>query len=266
MMARILFNPDLQEVFEEAKKRNVLRNFVDSVTVKGEENLDKLYGRQFVDFSNHESHGDYFALGYELMNRGFGCPMITAGKNLDVWPINQILPFDKWGKVVWIDRRLIKYGSKEKRVEHAHYLENRVKESLALGNNFADFVWGGRNYNNEMKEVKTGIIKHVLKAVKELDGKEVYGIVSVFHYDRRIEELAMPLIRFTNDNGKMLRPLYYLADILSFVKEPFLRHHPNLTINFGEPFLLNEYSKNSRGLGSLKKLIEEQITELYNFD
>ena len=261
----VLFNPNLREMFEEVRKREIISRFSSSINVYGEENLEKLRGKQFVAFSNHESHGDYFGYGYWLMDKGFECPLFTAGRNLNVWPIRWLLPFDKWEVVIWIDRKKIKHGSREEKEEEVRYLKNQVSRGLRQGKNIVDFVEGGRNYEGELKEAKHGVMRYILSEMNQegMKGREIYGINSALDYDRRIEELAMPLIKKTSDNGKILRPLYYMADIGSFVAEFFKKKHPNLRIKFGEPFLLNEYSQMLNGIWMLKERVEKEIRELY---
>jgi 1-acyl-sn-glycerol-3-phosphate acyltransferase len=263
-MGKILGNSNLEEVFLAIKESGEINRFCKNVVQIDQDNLERLRGKQFVIFSNHLSHADYFLHGYNLMNQGFSCPVFTAGKNLDVWPINWAFPFDKWGKVIWIDRQKIKSGTREDKRKILRYLDEQVSEVLERGENLVDFVEGGRSYTQEFLGVRPGIVSRVAEASREIS-RPIYGIPVAVSYDRRIEEQAMPAIKLFKDK-KIFRPGYYVADISSFLVEYYLRKdHPTATVKFGQPFVIQDYAiQGIKGTSQLIAHLDREIRKIYS--
>ena len=256
--------PDAQRSYEIVRDRKLLKPFVKGIETSGLENLlgaEGIQGKQVVFFPNHLSHFDSIGIGYTLLEHGIPLPIFLAGKNLDIWPFKPF--FDKWG-VIYVDRALIdSKGRMQKKKDHVREFRGAVQRAILNGSSLLDFLEGGRSYSgNIMEERKKGAIEYILQALKmeEMNSREVYGVnIAVAYYPKRIEEPFMRLLAWGRRKSKLA---YYAADALAFATQPF-RPKLRMHINFGPPYLLNDFARASNGAIELRDRVSEDVIRLY---
>jgi glycerol-3-phosphate O-acyltransferase len=225
--------------------------FKKKIILQGIENLEK--DNQYVYLPNHTSHFDD-VLVPALLKKGYPCPVPVAGKNLDVWPINAMVPLAKWAPLL-VDRRVFENGTRKARVEHKDKLEESVKKILIDGSSLLLFIEGGRrNPRDMMRETTTGLLGCILNTMQDekMNSREIYGVNTAIHYDKIIEASFLPAMRgMVNASKKLKLPAfgtlaYYSLDLAAYLSRYLLTslgNNPgNMYIRFGKPYPLSEFA------------------------
>lgn len=267
--------PDFQKLREYTRKLMTSgrpRKLKRKIILQGMENLSP--DKQYVYFPNHTSHFDD-VLVYAFLENNLPMPVTIAGRNLDVWPINKIVPISKWG-VLFVDRKLAESGSREDKVRYSRELEERVKDSIVAGRSIMVFIDGSRRHPDEMmniQQVKTGFLGYILSALKDerMVGREVHGVSAAVHYDKIIERDFFPAMRTAVELGKKLKMekigkfAYYSIDLSAYFSRYLsscLGSNPgNMYVRLGEPFPLSQFAQVNNSRGPPKKALAERITK-----
>jgi len=244
---------------ERVRQNRFCERFADEIVVSGLENLagikeSKKVGKErkrILYASNHKSHIDYVLLTYIIATNNMLIPRIAAGQNLLIWPLDKIFKFRKFGAFS-VDRANSSY----------QYLKEfylYVRKIIANGENILFFPEGGRSYDGQLKEPKSGLVGAVLDAVKT-EGIKVDVVPIYVDYDRTAESEIFPLLEKAKNYTLIGKPLYYLLDGYAIGKRYFSAgRNGNAYIRFGCPVDINKLGRNRKEIADE---IMEQIKAL----
>jgi len=264
------------------EQRRGHKMFFKKFEVTGEENLNKSPNdRQRLYISNHQSHADYLLAWLQFHRQQAQMPMIAAGTNLDLKPLQWMgIDFGKLG-AFWIDRN----GIKGKERGATRQIKSKIPRLIKDGHDILIFPEGGRSYDGSIfTDYKTGALKRVLKTGRDLD-----IVYIAFNYNSRIEHGYFRLLKATKklrvdpkeireESSAFLRAakklrnavnngLYLGLDTIAFASRYLSMTSGNAYMNVGKPQALETITKTANDLDGEILAVEnhskEEIKRLY---
>lgn len=249
------YNPEYAKKLIKRKEKSIRRYFSKGESIEGIENLRQTRDKQTIYVSNHKSPLDGLFQGKLIFeNRepdDFAHIIVATDLNLVLF---RMFGYDLSKlNFCWIDRK--------RRSEENYYKEwsKQVENALRKKESFLVYPEGTRGQDSDVAigKLKNGFLREVIDS-----GEDPLITPMAIDYDHVYDE---PFYFIQNWGKRNFMPLYYAGFILPVLIHPFSkRRNGAVYINAGEPKRLSEIIGNERNrLGSLKKFLEEQITEEY---
>lgn len=213
-------------LFFERMMTLAMKTIFSGLELRNEEVLNQLPKNSMVIYvTSHRSHLDYLALPLALHRVGQSIPLVTAGQNLDFFPVGGLL---KRGIAFFIKRKFDE--SDPFWIAFKKYLE----EAFIKRTNLCFFL-NGRSRNGRTTVPKAGLLKMVMEAQANVNiNFPVYYIPVQITYDRLPEITGLAAMR--NGEKKKKETAFGLLKSLQKIS----LHNGITTISLGKPFQVQD--------------------------
>lgn len=197
------------------------------VEVNGVETVKQLaQSHEIVYTPCHRSHIDYLLLSYVLYHNGLTPPHIAAGKNLNLPLIGPLLR--RAG--AFFMRRTFQGDALYKEIfdEYLHQMFTR-------GFSVEYFIEGSRSRTGRTLSPKTGMLRMTVRSFLKDSSKPIAFLPVYFGYERVLESST-----YTAELSGRDKKSESVFDVFKIFSS-FRRDFGQVTVNFGEPILLQEF-------------------------
>lgn len=199
----------------------------DGVSVHHLDSLKQIApGHEIVYVPCHRSHMDYLLLSYLLYQHGIVPPHIAAGVNLNLPVIGPLL---RRGGAFFLRR------SFRSNALYAAVFSEYVAQLVGEGFSLEYFIEGGRSRTGRLMAPKGGMIAMTLRAFLRAPRRPVVFQPVYIGYEKLIE--GKSYLDELTGQPKQKETVWAL---LRGVAEVLREHYGKVTVNFGEPILLDE--------------------------
>ncbi len=199
----------------------------DGVTIHHLDRLKQIApGHEIVYVPCHRSHMDYLLLSYLLYQHGIVPPHIAAGDNLNLPIIGSVL---RRGGAFFLRR------SFRANALYAAVFSEYVAQLVGEGFSLEYFIEGGRSRTGRLMSPKGGMILMTVRAFMRAPRRPVVFQPVYIGYEKLIEGKS-----YLDELTGQPKQKETIWTLLRGVAEVIRSHYGKVTVNFGEPVLMDD--------------------------